>query len=71
VLALATLGAATVMNRQKTSGSIAPGKDADLVLIDGDPLANMRDVRNVATVVKAGRVVDVPAAQAALSIAPR
>jgi hypothetical protein len=71
VLAIATLGAARVMKRDKTTGSIAPGKDADLVIVDGDPLANMRDIRNVVTVVKGGVVVDAVAAQAALSIAPR
>jgi imidazolonepropionase-like amidohydrolase len=70
VLAIATIGAARVMKREKTSGSIAPGKDADLVIVDGDPLANMRDIRNVVTVVKSGTVVDARAAQGALSIAP-
>ena len=48
---------------------MAPGKDADLVIVDGDPLAKMSDVRNVVTVVKGGVVVDARAAQAALSIA--
>jgi imidazolonepropionase-like amidohydrolase len=71
VLALATLGAAKIMRVDKTTGSIAPGKDADLVIVDGDPLANMRDVRNVVTVVKNGTVVDAAAALRALSITPR
>jgi imidazolonepropionase-like amidohydrolase len=71
VLSIATIGAARVMKREKTSGSIAKGKDADLVLVDGDPLANMRDVRKVAAVVKSGTVIDAIAAQGALSIAPR
>jgi hypothetical protein len=39
VLAIATLGAAKIMHVDRTSGSIAPGKDADLVIVDGDPLA--------------------------------
>jgi imidazolonepropionase-like amidohydrolase len=69
VLAIATIGAARVMKRDKTSGSVAPGKDADLILVDGDPLKNMRDIRNVVTVVKSGVVIDARAAQAALSIA--
>jgi imidazolonepropionase-like amidohydrolase len=68
VLAIATIGAARVMGRDKTSGSVAPGKDADLIVIDGDPLKSMRDVRNVVTVVKGGVVTDARAAQAALSI---
>jgi hypothetical protein len=71
VLSIATLGAARVMKRENTSGSIAAGKDADLVIVDGDPLANMRDVRNVVTVVRGGRIVDANAALGALSIAPR
>jgi imidazolonepropionase-like amidohydrolase len=71
VLALATLGAAKVMHLDKTSGSIAPGKDADLVILDGDPLTKMSDVRNVVTVIKGGTVIDAVAAQRALSIAPR
>ncbi len=71
VLAIATLGAARVMKRDGTSGSVAPGKDADLVIIDGNPLAKMRDVRNVVTVVKGGTVIDAVALQAALSIGPR
>jgi imidazolonepropionase-like amidohydrolase len=71
VLAIATLGAARVMKLDKTTGSIAPGKDADLIIVDGDPLAKMSDIRNVVTVVKGGMVIDAVAAQGALSIAPR
>jgi hypothetical protein len=71
VLALATLGAARVMKRDGTTGSLAPGKDADLVMVDGDPLSNMGDIRNVVTVVKGGMVLDAVAAQKAMSIAPR
>lgn len=33
-------------------GSIDVGKRADLVLIDGDPVAHISDVRRVATVLK-------------------
>jgi imidazolonepropionase-like amidohydrolase len=71
VLALATLGAAKVMGLAKERGSIAPGKDADVLIVDGDPLARMRDIRNVAGVVKGGVVVDVPRLLGELSIAPR
>jgi imidazolonepropionase-like amidohydrolase len=37
VLALATIGAARVMGRDRQSGSIAVGKQADLVLVDAAP----------------------------------
>lgn len=33
-------------------GVIAPGKRADLILIDGDPTANIADIRKVALVIK-------------------
>src|SRR6185436_18725721 len=36
ILQLATLGAARVMGRDKELGSVAEGKLADLVVIDGD-----------------------------------
>jgi cytosine/adenosine deaminase-related metal-dependent hydrolase len=70
VLAIATLGAARVMKLDATVGSVTVGKDADCILVDGDPLARMTDVRRVVTVVKRGAVVDAVAARAALSIAP-
>lgn len=68
VLTIATLGAAKVMHRDKTTGSVEPGKVADLIIVDGDPLADISALRNVVTVVQAGRVVDAVAARAALSI---
>lgn len=58
VLSLATLGAARVMGLGKVSGSIAVGKRADLVLLDGDPLADIGAVRKTVAVVARGRVYD-------------
>jgi imidazolonepropionase-like amidohydrolase len=54
VLQNATLNAAKIMNMDKDLGSIAPGKLADLVLIDGDPTKNISDIRKTALVVKDG-----------------
>lgn len=54
VLQLATLGAAHVMKRDQDLGSIAPGKLADMILVEGDPTVHVGDVRNVRTVVKGG-----------------
>jgi len=61
VLRIATLGAATVMHREDRLGSIAPGKLADLVIVDGDPTVSISDVRRVVTVVKDGNVFDAAA----------
>ena len=37
-------------------GTVTRGKLADLIVVDGNPLLSMRDLRNVVTVVKDGRV---------------
>jgi imidazolonepropionase-like amidohydrolase len=70
VLRIATLGAARVMKRDAELGSIAAGKKADLILIDGDPAARISDVRRVVTVVKNGVVYDPEAIQRSLGITP-
>ncbi len=54
VLRIATLDAARVMKSDADLGSIATGKLADLILVDGDPTRNISDVRKVRLVVKDG-----------------
>jgi hypothetical protein len=39
-------------------GTIAPGKTADLILIEGNPLADIRATRKIRTVIMDGTVVD-------------
>jgi imidazolonepropionase-like amidohydrolase len=56
VLQNATLNAARIMSMDKDLGSIAAGKLADIVLIDGDPTKNISDIRKTALVVKDGVV---------------
>jgi imidazolonepropionase-like amidohydrolase len=70
VLRSATQGAARVMRLDRTVGSIEAGKDADLVLVDGDPLARISDVRRVVTVVKGGVVFDARAVYASIGVRP-
>jgi imidazolonepropionase-like amidohydrolase len=71
VLALATYGAARVMGKQAQAGSIAPGKQADLVLVDGDPTRDIAAVRNADVVVCRGRVYDPAKLYAAVGMRPR
>jgi imidazolonepropionase-like amidohydrolase len=61
VLALATLGAAKVMGADREAGSIAVGKRADLVLVDGDPTSDIATIRRTDAVVCRGTVYE-PAA---------
>ena len=51
---IGTLNAATYLGRDARVGSIAAGKQADLVVIDGDPSTTIADVRKVETVFKQG-----------------
>ncbi len=70
VLQLATLGAARVMKHDQESGSIAPKKVADLILVDGDPTARISDIRRVRVVIKDGTRYDAGALYQALGVAP-
>jgi imidazolonepropionase-like amidohydrolase len=51
---IGTLNGATYLGRGARVGSIAAGKQADLVVIDGDPSTTIADVRKVETVFKQG-----------------
>lgn len=51
---ICTLNGATFLGRADKVGSIATGKQADLVIIDGDPSSNISDIRNVELVFKQG-----------------
>ena len=51
---ICTLNGATYLGRADRVGSLAPGKQADLVVIAGNPAANVSDIRNVVTVFRQG-----------------
>jgi len=51
---IGTLNGATYLGRADRVGSIAVGKQADLVVLDGDPSTTIADVRKVNTVFKQG-----------------
>jgi imidazolonepropionase-like amidohydrolase len=70
VLRMATLTPALVMGVNKDRGVIAPGKLADMVLIEGNPIQNIRDINKITTVIKGGKVYDPTAIEKALGIAP-
>ena len=51
---IATLNGAIYLGRDKQIGSIAVGKNADLVVIKGDPSKQISDIENVEIVFKDG-----------------
>jgi imidazolonepropionase-like amidohydrolase len=51
---IATLNGATYLGRQDQIGSIAVGKNADLVVVKGDPAAHISNIENVEIVFKDG-----------------
>jgi hypothetical protein len=54
----ATLVPARVMRMERETGTVQPGKAADLVVLDADPLADISNTRRIHAVVAAGRVYD-------------
>jgi imidazolonepropionase-like amidohydrolase len=57
-LLAATQGSARAMHRLNDLGGLEAGKLADLVVLDGDPLADISNTQNIAHVVKNGIIFD-------------
>ena len=55
---IATLNGAIFMHRQDHIGSVAVGKNADLVVVKGDPSVRIADIENVEVVFKDGAGYD-------------
>lgn len=70
-LAAATIVPARMTGVDKQTGSIAPGKNADLVLVDGDPEARIGDLRQTRWVMLDGKLLDADALRAAAGIGGR
>jgi imidazolonepropionase-like amidohydrolase len=68
VLRMATLTPAQVVGLAGQRGVIAPGKQADMILVDGDPTRNIADIRHVWRTIKAGQVYDPAAMEQAMGM---
>ena len=54
VLQMTTLNGAQFLGRESTMGSVAEGKDANLVVLTDDPLVSVQNLHNISAVVRAG-----------------
>ena len=58
IVAMGTLNGAIFLGKENELGTITVGKQADLVLLDADPTADIRNARSVDMVIKNGAVID-------------
>jgi imidazolonepropionase-like amidohydrolase len=58
LIKIATLNGARYLGREKDLGSIAPGKLADMVLLNADPAGGVRNFRSIDAVIKGGQRID-------------
>ena len=70
VLRMATLTSARVVGADRERGVIAPGKIADLILVEGDPSVRITDIHHITLVMKDGHVFDPAKIEHALGITP-
>jgi imidazolonepropionase-like amidohydrolase len=70
VLSAATLGGARVAGREAELGTLAPGKLADLLVLDADPLADLGTLETPRDVVKGGRFLSQQELRHAAGAAP-
>jgi imidazolonepropionase-like amidohydrolase len=55
-----TKNGAIACRRLNDFGTLEPGKFADLVILDGDPLADIHNLRKLHAVFKEGKPIDTP-----------
>ncbi len=54
----ATRNIAAAYHKLDQFGTLEAGKSADLLILDGDPLENIENIRRISTVMKEGQIVD-------------
>ncbi len=54
ILQMTTINAAEYLNRTDTMGTVASGRNADMVLLDANPLENVENLGRISGVVRAG-----------------
>ena len=57
-LRAATIHPARYLNQEESQGTVAPGQVADLVLLDANPLDDIRNTRRISAVILRGKLLD-------------
>ena len=57
-LVAATAENARILKEEGRRGAIEPGLDADLVILEADPLSDIRNTRRIRSVIRGGRMLD-------------
>ena len=58
IIMWATKGSAEFLDKGKELGTVEQGKIADLIIINGDPLKDITELKNIEVVIKEGELVD-------------
>jgi hypothetical protein len=70
VLRMVTIDSARSMRLEKKFGSITAGKRADLVIVDGDPLEDIKKIRSTVFTMRAGVLYKTDALYKAVGVTP-
>jgi imidazolonepropionase-like amidohydrolase len=70
VLTASTRGGATAMGLEKEIGTVEKGKAADLLIVGGDPAADVANLRKVRSVVRGGVLRSLAELQALATLPP-
>ena len=58
IIQTATKNIAAAYHRLSDIGTLEPGKFADLLVLDANPLDNLDNIRKISVVMKEGQVID-------------
>ena len=58
ILQAATRNIAAAYHKLDAFGTLEPGKLADLIVVDADPLADIQNLKKLSLVVKEGKTID-------------
>ena len=55
---MATKNGAIAMGKEDLIGTLEPGKEADLLILENDPSENISNIRFISNVIKKGEFID-------------